>query len=401
MAKRLYYDNSYLREFEAQIVEQYKKNDKFAVILDQTAFYPASGGQMADSGFLNDQPVLDVIEDGEEIIHLVSEPLKAESSVSGKLDWNRRFDFMQQHTGFHILAQSFLQISGVITLSSHLGELKDTIDVDMTELTWEQVYKIERHANTIVWQNRPVASSWISAKEVDNLSLRKPPKFFNKPIRLIDIKDFDLDPCGGTHVQNTGEVGLIKVLSWEKVRNNIRCSFVAGKRALIDYQNRTKITQKISQILSTSDSEMIGQVELLKQNVKIRDKQLKKLQLQLLDLEAAQLVSQGKKHKGELWIEEIKLKDPVDIRYLAVNVSKKIPAIVVFYTTADPAYLVISCENSRQIDLGLLIPKLRDILGAKGGGRATFAELNYLDKSQFNQAFEFLKKSVAKQLAQK
>ncbi len=303
MAKRLYYDNSYIREFEAQIVEQYKKNDKFAVILDQTAFYPTSGGQMADSGFLNDQQVLDVIEEGEEIVHLVSEPIQTESAVTGKLDWNRRFDFMQQHSGFHILAQSFLQISGIKTLSSHLGEIKDTIDVDMTELTWEQVYKIEEYANTIDWQNRPIVSCWVSSKEIDNLSLRKPPKFFDKPIRLIDIKDFDLDPCGGTHVQNTGEIGSIKVLSWEKVRNNIRCSFVAGKRALLDYQNRTKITQKINQILSTTDSEMTGQVELLKQNVKIREKQLKKIQLQLLEVEAAELVSRGKKHTGELWIE--------------------------------------------------------------------------------------------------
>lgn len=397
MAKRLYYDNSYVTEFEAQIIEQYKKGDKFAVIVDQTAFYPTSGGQMADSGTLNDQQVLDVIEERDEIVHLVSEPIQSGNVVIGKIDWNRRFDFMQQHTGFHILAGSFLQVTGAITLSSHLGEDKDTIDVNMTELTWEQVQKIEELANTIVYQNRPVNSSWASAKEIENLSLRKPPKFFNKPIRLIDIKDFDHDPCGGTHVSNTGEVGMIKVLSWEKVRDNIRCSFVAGKRALLDYQCRTKTTQKINRVLSTTDSETADQVELLKQNVKIRDKQLKKLQQQLLQLETDQLVARGKNQKGELWIEEFKFKKPNDIRYLAVNVSKKIPTIIVFFSTDDPAYLVVACDDSLQIDLQPLIPRLRDILGAKGGGNAGFIELNHANKSNFEQAFEFLKNSVTTQ----
>jgi alanyl-tRNA synthetase len=121
MTKRLYYDNSYLSEFKANLIEQYRKGDFFAIILDQTAFYPTSGGQMADKGMLNDQSVKDVIEEGEEIAHLVAEPVENEV-VIGKIDWTRRFDFMQQHTGFHILAQSFLQTMGIETLSSHLGE---------------------------------------------------------------------------------------------------------------------------------------------------------------------------------------------------------------------------------------------------------------------------------------
>ena len=297
MTKRLYYEDSYQLEFTAKIVEQYRKGNHFAIVLDQTAFYPTSGGQMADRGFLEDQSVFDVIENGNEIAHLVSEPFQTEH-IKGKVDWQRRIDFMQQHTGFHILAQSFLQVLRVETLSSHLGELKDTIDVDITSLSWQQVERVEKLANEIVIQNRSVESSFVTKHEIETLpSLRKPPKFFNKLIRIVDIKDFDLDPCGGTHVCATGEVGMIKILSWEKVRSYIRCTFVAGNRALKDYQNRMKITQQMNQILSATEDEVVDQVELLKQNNKIKDKQIKKLNEQLLQLEANQLVNEGKRKK--------------------------------------------------------------------------------------------------------
>jgi len=395
MTKRLYYDNSYLTEFEATVVEQYRKRDAFAIILDRTAFYPISGGQMADKGFLNDQIVQDVIEEGDEVAHLVAEPIH-EEVINGKLDWQRRFDFMQQHTGFHILAQSFLQIMRVETLSSHLGENVDTIDIDLTKLTREEVNKVEELANEVVFQNRFVESIWVKKNELENLSLRKIPQFLDKPIRLVDIKDFDLDPCGGTHVRTTGEVGMIKILSWEKVRNNIRCTFVVGKRALYDYQKRTVIVQRINQILSTMDDESIQQVELLKQNLKNRDKQLKMFKQQLLQFKVDQLVDENVNKKQKVLIKEFKDKETEEIRFLAVQISKKIPTVAAFYSSENPAYFVMSCDGSLQLDFTPLIPNLREILQAKGGGNAIFVELNQLDKNQLPKALELMNDFLTK-----
>jgi len=391
MTKRIYYKDSYQLEFTAKVVEQYRKGDYFAVVLDQTAFYPTSGGQMADHGFLDDQSVFDVIEEGEEIAHLISEPFQLEQ-IKGRVNWQRRFDFMQQHTGFHILAQSFLQVLRVETLSSHLGELRDTIDVDLTHLSWEQAELVEKLANEIVVQNRPVKSFLVTKQELETLSsLRKPPKYFNKPIRIVDIKDFDLDPCGGTHVRATGEVGLIKILSWEKVRSYIRCTFVAGNRALTDYQNRTKITQKMNQILSVTENEIVDQVEFLKQNNKVKDKQIKKFNEQLLQLEVNQLINKGTRKKGNIWIEEIRNFQPKDIRFLAANVSNDVSKVVAFYSEENPSYFVMACNKNVQADFTPIIPELRDLLQAKGGGNATFFELNFCDRSKFQEVFEFLK----------
>jgi alanyl-tRNA synthetase len=247
-------------------------------------------------------------------------------------------------------------------------------------------------ANEIVIQNRPVDHYYITGKDLNQLSLRKPPKFFSKPIRLIDIKDFDLDPCGGTHVRNTGEVGLIKILSWEKVRNNLRCTFVAGKRALYQFQNKTIITQKINQILSTTDDESIELVESLKLNMKSRDKQIKKLKQQLLQLEVDKLIEVVREKNPSLFTKEFTEKDSNEIRSLAVEVSKRVPTITAFYSSENPAYFVMSCDDSSTIDFTPLIPNLRDLFQAKGGGNATFFELNFINPAQIPQAFVMIDK---------
>lgn len=389
MTQRLYYENSYLTEFDAKIVEQYKKGEYFVVVLNQTAFYPTSGGQLSDRGFLNDHPVIDVIEEGGEIAHIVMEPID-NPQIKGKIDWQRRFDFMQQHTGFHILAQSFLRVLGAETLSSHLGEKTDTIDVGIQEMSWEKVEQVEKLANETVLHNLPVSSYWIEKKDLEKVSLRKPPKFFHRPIRLVDIEGFDLDPCGGTHVNRTGEVGIIKILSWEKVRNNIRCTFVAGERAIFDYQKKTKISQQIGRILSVTPDEMVDQVNLLKQNIKNQNRQIKKLKTELLSLEAQRLLSTGEKYRNRLWLNEFREKEAGDIRHLAVMLSKELPVITAFYCKAEPAYFVMSCGEGLPVDFSSLIPDLREILQGKGGGNAKFVEFKFIDTVALPEALRLI-----------
>ena len=183
---------------------------------------------------------------------------------------------------------------------------------------------------------------------------------------------------------------MIKILSWEKVRNNIRCTFVAGKRVLQDYQNRTMIVQRINQILSTMDDESIQQVELLKQNLKNRDKEVKKLKQQLLKFEVEKLIDDNIDKKQKVLIQGFKDKKTDEIRFLAVQVSKKIPIVSVFYSNENPAYFVMSCDGSLQLDFTPLIPNLRELLQAKGGGNATFIELNLVDPNQLPKALELV-----------
>ncbi|MEE9168629.1 MAG: alanyl-tRNA editing protein [bacterium] len=388
--KRLYYDDSYLTRFEANVVEQYRKGDRFAVILDRTAFYPTSGGQMHDLGFLNERPVLEVLEDGGEVLHLVELPFDDER-LSGKIDWQRRFSFMQQHTAFHILAQAFLRALRLDTLSSHLGESASTIDIAADDITWEQIEQVEKLVHQVVFENRPVETFWVEKGKLQSLSLRKMPPDIQKPIRLVSIKDFDLDPCGGTHVRNTGEVGIVKILSWEKVRGNIRCTFQAGWRGLKDYQQRVVTTQAIAQAISVTDDEMVKQVIALKASLKQREKQLQKKNEKLLQLEAQQFIENLRRRPEKTWTAAAEQKTPAEIKFLAKTVGREAPAGVIIYSNEEPMFLVVVWNGDNEKDLRLLIPKLQKLMDVKGGGSPNFVELHGLNRNNSQQAIGEIK----------
>lgn len=386
---RLYYDNSYLTEFQASVQEQYRKGDNFAIVLDQTAFYPTSGGQMHDLGELDNQAVLEVQEEGSTILHIMEKPLE-NHQITGRIDWPRRFRFMQQHTGFHILAQTFQRFR-INTLSSHLGESRSTIDVQTSEFTWEKALEMENYANEIIFENRPVESLWVNYDQLESLNLRKFPPKMDRPIRLVSIKDFDLDPCGGTHVKLTGEVGLIKILSWEKVRGNIRCTFQAGWRALKDYQQRVLTTQKIAQHLSVTDAEMADEVITVKTALKEREKQIKKLNEELLKHEVKELVSKWEPACGKIIELEYEDRTIQEIKFLAIAVTKEIQCRLVIHTDVDPVTIILANSEECSMDLRTIITTLRTKFDIKGGGHAGFVEIHGLSKSNKAAALEKIK----------
>lgn len=386
---RLYYDDSYLAEFQANLVEQFRKGVYFAIVLDQTAFYPTSGGQMHDLGTLNGQPVLEVLEERDTILHLMENPLK-ENEVTGKIDWHRRFIFMQQHTAFHILAQTFERFR-VDTLSSYLGEIKSTIDVQLNEFSWKKALEIEEYSNRIVFENRPVESAWVKHHQLESLNLRKLPPKMARPIRLISIKDFDLDPCGGTHVKTTGEVGMIKMLSWEKVRGNIRITFQAGWRALEDYQNRVITTQKIARNLSLTDPEMADVVIALKDNLAEREKQLRKMAEDLLLFEAKEIVARWQKIKEDILQLEFEQKATQDLKFLSRVVSKEISCSVIFHTNQDPITIIVGCSKVDSPDLRLIISTLQQSMEVKGGGHSKFIEIHGVTKAKKLEVLEIIR----------
>ena len=292
MTERLYYQDSYLKEFKARIIKKVRIDDQPAVVLDRTAFYPTSGGQPYDIGVIQDVSVVEVVEEGKEIIHILKDELKEDvgAVVTGKIDWERRFDHMQQHLGQHILSGALLKIWDFETVSFHLGEEVCTLDIIKEELTEKEVKKVEECANEVIFANRPVKCYFVEGEEeLKRLNLRKMPERKGKT-RIIEVEDFDLSACGGTHCRTSGEVGLIKVTKWEKRGEKIRLEFICGRRAWEDYSWKHELVKNISNRLTVKDSELDEVIERMLEERKEIRKELKDFKEKLQDYEALDLL---------------------------------------------------------------------------------------------------------------
>lgn len=259
--EKLYYQDAYLREFTAQVTSKTALADgKFAVVLDRTAFYPEGGGQPCDLGTLNNTPVIDVRTINDEIVH-TTEGDPGEGPLNGRLDWQRRFDHMQQHSGEHILSGILLANYQAENVGFHLSASSCQIDVTLPSLTAEQANAIEDAANAVIFANLPVDGRFVEQADLAAYCLRKEPGKEFAQIRLVSVQDCDCCPCGGTHVTRTGDVGLLKIRSWEKRKQNIRLDFVCGSRALADYRLKHDITRALSTRFSTPVEGVLPAVE--------------------------------------------------------------------------------------------------------------------------------------------
>ncbi|MEW5900017.1 MAG: alanyl-tRNA editing protein, partial [Acidobacteriota bacterium] len=276
MTKRLYFEDSYAREFEAEVLEKFVREGKPAAALNQTCFYPESGGQPSDRGRLDGAVVVHVFEEEEKIIHLLDRELTSQK-VHGLIDWPRRFDHMQQHSGQHILSQCFIEALNGETKSFHLGELTSTLEIGISAISEEELEKIELRANEVVFEDREIKTYFVPQERIEGVPLRKPPKK-EGTIRVVEISEFDYSACGGTHCRRTGEIGLIKVTRWDKIRNNLRFEFLCGKRAWADYLLKNRAVQEISQKFSVQEKDAPAAVEKLFQEAKQARKKMRQLQ---------------------------------------------------------------------------------------------------------------------------
>jgi len=225
MTERLYYTDSALHTFAARVVERRDTERGPAVRLDRTAFYPTSGGQPYDTGTLGDVRVVDVWDDETDAVwHLLERSLDAEE-VEGRIDWERRFDHMQQHTGQHLLSAAFVRLRDAATVSFHLGTDDSSIDLDVRQLSWEDAFRVEADVNRVIWEDRPVEVHFVAEDEIAGVPLRKPPKVTGT-IRVVWIRDVDASACGGTHVPRTGAVGLVKIVRLERYKGGTRVGFL-------------------------------------------------------------------------------------------------------------------------------------------------------------------------------
>jgi alanyl-tRNA synthetase len=374
MTERLYYTDAYRQTFDATVIACTAAGAHAEVVLDRTAFYPTSGGQPFDVGTLGGARVLDVIdrEDGT-IAHLVDAPLTTGARVEGAIDWARRFDHMQQHTGQHVLSAAFDRLSGVRTESFHLGRESSTIDL-AREVTATELAAAEDEANRIVWEDRLVAVRVVSPAEAATLPLRKEPARTG-PLRLIDVHDFDLSACGGTHVARTGAVGIIAVAGIEKFRGGSRVEFLCGGRALRRFRAWRDALAASMRVLSVAPHELAGAIDRLQQDNKALGRAARTLQEQLAVHEAGALVARGTLAGDRtVVVEALDGWDAAGLKAMASAAAARPGVAVALFSTSVPALCVVARSQGVTVDAGAVLKALAGRFGGKGGGKPDLAQ---------------------------
>ena len=373
-SERLYYTDPYLIEFDAVVREMNRQGDRWKVVLDRTAFYPTSGGQPFDIGTLGEANVLDVFdqEDGT-IGHLIDRELEPNSRVRGHVNWARRFDHMQQHTGQHLLSAAFEREAGARTVSFHLGTSASTIDLDK-ELTADQIARVEDTANAVLWEDREVCVKFVTAHEAAKLPLRKDPAREGE-LRIIEIKDYDLSACGGTHVKRTGAIGIIAISGFERFKGGLRVEFVCGARALRAYRNLKASVSGSVRLLSVLPDELPSAIEKLQAAGRTHQKSQEGLYERLAAHEAASLTASAQKI-GEVSVVATAISgwDANGLKKLASSITAKPATIAVLLTTESPALIVVARSQDLSHDTGAILKVLIDQFGGRGGGKGSMAQ---------------------------
>jgi alanyl-tRNA synthetase len=392
--ERLYFKDPYQIEFEARVIERTLHGGKPALVLDQTCFYPEGGGQPADGGTLNGRQVIAVLEEKDEILHVVEEEVTSDK-VKGRIDWNRRFDHMQQHAGQHVLSQCFVQLFGAETRSFHLGEKVSTLEIDKREITEKEVERLEQLANTIVFENREIKSQLIREDEIQKVPLRRPPKK-EGVIRVVEVSDFDYSACGGTHPRRTGEIGVVKILKWDRIRNNIRFEFICGGRALRDYIQKHKDIRQLSNQLTVDENEVAASVEKLISELKAQKSRARKMEESLIQYEAENLIQEAQsKVIRKIFMERTR----DEIRRLALAVIKRGEFIVLFGLKGEErAHVFLARSDDFELDLRELVPVVSSLIKGKGGGRPSLVEIAGESKGELERALEKAQELVSRKL---
>ena len=390
MTRKLYHENSYQQTFSSVVVEPTEFDGKPAIILEQTAFYPTSGGQPHDTGTLNNIAVVDVVEDDRhQLIHILKKPLN-EFSVEGMINWKRRFDHMQQHTGQHLLSQVFIKMCDAETVSFHLGEESSTIDVNASGLSAETLASVEDFANQVIHENREVLAHVVTKDELHRFPVRKLPTV-EENIRIIEIKDFDYSPCGGTHCARTGEIGMIKIRRLENYKGGTRIHFVCGWRALRDYQQKTDVLRQLSEAMSSGEAELPQNLEKLQEEAKTLRREVNYQTQQLLEFEAQALLSE-REQVGEFSLLQKMFQDrnPKDLKVLATKILESSPDTVLLFggTLEGKASLLFQCSENLPLNMGQLMKNACAVISGRGGGRPQQAQGGGTEVEKLEEALQ-------------
>lgn len=375
MQTLFYYQNAMMKEFSANVLRRGIEEDgRVFVVLDNTAFYPTGGGQPHDTGTLNGIEVVDVEKIDDEIRHYIAETLPIDvEMIEGVLNWERRFDHMQQHAGQHILTAAFIELFGYQTVSFHLGRGTVSIDLDVENITQDELIAAEALANKIILENRPIETKWVTEDELEHYNLRKALSV-TEEIRLVIIPDYDYNGCGGTHPTSTGQVSAIKIMHIEKQKRKVRVHFVCGGRVLSELHWRKNELSKVAKLASTPENEVADSVSKLFTVQKGLEKALDAAKDQLLSYEAVELAKAAKDGvTGAVYAD----RSIQDLQKLARLVIAKNENFVV-HLVADQGDKLqfVAARGTNAVDMSMkdISTVVLPLLNGKGGGSDAFVQ---------------------------
>ncbi|KZN98515.1 alanyl-tRNA editing protein [Pseudobacillus badius] len=379
MTEKLFYEDAYKTSFDACIVDVgADEAGRNFVVLDRTVFYPEGGGQPFDTGWISGERVLDVqTVDGVIRHYLEKESELKGGQVQGQIDWERRYDHMQQHAGQHILSAVFEELFGLKTTSFHLGEETVTIDLEADSLTEEMLEQAEKKANQIILENRPIEIKWMTLEEARRYPLRKQPAVA-EDIRLVIIPEFDYNGCGGTHPRHTGEVMAVKLLKWERQRQQARLEFVCGWRVLKQLGQKQTVLRELSRLLNSPQPKMAEAAAQLLGEKKALQTALEEAKEELLNYEAQELLMQVIQKKGYQLLVQVFQQRPIqELQKLArLAVEKEATAVVLFVAENGEKLQLTAASGHQagQVDLKQAAAAVFPLIKGKGGGQPRFIQ---------------------------
>jgi alanyl-tRNA synthetase len=385
MTERLYYTDSFLREFSARVVD--RSPDGLTVYLDRTAFYPTSGGQPCDTGTLAGVAVLDVGDEEERVAHRLAAPI-GDDPAEGAIDWHRRFDHMQQHSGQHLLSAVFADRFSLRTVSFHLGAEASTIDLEGGPVEARAVVEAERRANELVFENRQVMVHFENAPEAEGL--RKPSER-SGVLRVVTIEGIDRSACGGTHVRATGEIGAILIRKVERVRQSVRVEFLCGLRATGRARADFDALSKAAQLFSASLDEVPAAVAAHLEAAHSGEKARRKLELELAGFHGRDLYHAtapgadgfrrvlDRQERGSL----------EELRAVAQNFTAQ-PKAVFVAALGDPPSVLLAVSEDSGMDAGKLIKSALAETGGRGGGTSRIAQGSVPDAARLDRVIRLI-----------
>lgn len=371
MTETLYYKDIDKTEFEAEVVEVIKEKNLWKVILDKTCFYPEGGGQPADKGQLNDIPVSDVQKEGDSIYHyLPRDP--GTGTVHGKIDTQWRHDFMQQHTGQHIISGALWRVGRYKTVSVHMGGDYTTIEIEAPEIPEEDLVKVETMANKVINDGLPISPIYTHQRELDKFPLRKPVTR-GGDIRLVKIGDFDCVGCGGLHLDSTRKVELVKAIGVEKIRGNTRIAWKIGQRAFADYREKVTIVSDLKRLLETNPEQFVKKTRSLMEELSTIKRKCSQLESRLAEIMAQQLYDNGEEAPDasrrivtHSWNEEDNL---LIKKILKILLKREKLLVCLVNISSGKLQWSIACSEDIDFPFDRVKGELLPVIDGKGGGR--------------------------------
>ncbi|WP_342415628.1 alanyl-tRNA editing protein [Paenibacillus sp. FSL R10-2782] len=382
MTTKLYYSSPTLTEWETYITRSMERDGGNFVMLEETAFYPHGGGQPCDTGTIQGIPVMDVFLEEGDIWHQV-ERLPEDEKVACTLDWERRFDHMQQHSGQHLLSAICRELLGAQTESFHLGQEYATIDVNCSELTPAQLSAIEQEVNRQIYSNRSIHSYVVTNEQLKDIPLVKMPKV-TENIRFVEIEGIEYNACGGTHVGRTGEIGMIKCLKWEKQKGLARIHFKCGVRALQDFNESLQILDVLSSKFNTGRKDILTRFEKWEQEHKQLKAQVDILQEENTSYQTAELLSAV---QGNVLAHIFEQKALQELQQMAVKLTSEHDLLVILATTAENK-IILTHNGTQDVACGAYFKEHLGAFQGKGGGSNQSAQAAFSSREDLLNFFE-------------